>query len=148
MYVTRSQIMARAASWLRPPVTYSQHHFHENEYGQYRTDCSGYVSMAWGLPGRPADRHGGLDVVGLMRMSSEIDRAELRPGDALILAEGTNLTRHVTLFEKWADGTFDYYWGCEQAGGIGTVHRIIRYPYDGASFNYRPRRYRHISETD
>ena len=139
--ISREQIIARAESWLRPAIPYSQSQFHQNEYGRYRTDCSGYVSMAWGLPGIPEDRHGGLDVVGLIGVSSAICRDELRAGDALLLPDGTNLTRHVTLFDRWADGSSTRYWGYEQAGGVGTVYRIIRYPYDNGSHDYQPRRY-------
>src|SRR5262245_10784793 len=123
--IARIQIVERAKSWLRPTVAYSQSTFHTNEYGTYRTDCSGYVSMAWALPGIPPNRHGGLDTVGLAVVSAEIAKADLRTGDVLLRTEGTNLTRHVTIFVHWADSHGNSYWGFEQAGGTGTIHRII-----------------------
>jgi hypothetical protein len=139
--ITRDQIIERARSWLRPSVPYSQTQFHENEYGTYRTDCSGYVSMAWGLPGRPPNPHGGLDTVGLAEVSYLIDKRQLRAGDVLLCPDGTNLTRHVAVFAQWADETEIVYWGFEQAGGTGTVFRPIHYPYEPVSGAFRAFRY-------
>ena len=36
-------VIANAKTWLNPAVPYSQSAYHNG----YRTDCSGYVSMAW-----------------------------------------------------------------------------------------------------
>ena len=41
----RRQIIARADHWVAQHVPYNQGAWHEG----YRTDCSGYVSMCWGL---------------------------------------------------------------------------------------------------
>jgi hypothetical protein len=137
--ITRSQIVERAQSWLRPSIAYSQTHFHTNEYGTYRTDCSGYVSMAWALPGKPPNRHGGLDTIGLAAVSFVIEKAELLPGDVLLRTEGTSQTRHVAIFDKWVDEST--YWGFEQVGGTGTVYREIGYPYNHIAVGYRAARY-------
>ncbi|MGH3862127.1 hypothetical protein [Actinokineospora sp.] len=139
--IRRSEIIERAESWLRPSVPYSQTKFHQNEHGIYRTDCSGYVSMAWGLPGVPPNRHGGLDTIGLARISSLITKDELVAGDVLLRTEGTNLTRHVTIFHEWATSQRTAYWGFEQSGGTGTVLRRIAFPYDQDGELYTPRRY-------
>src|SRR2546430_2881104 len=96
--ISRYQIIERARSWLWPAVAYSQKAFHQNMYGCYRADCSGYVSMAWGLPGKPPNRNGGLDTLGLAAVSREIGQGGLKPGDVLLPAEGTKLTRHVGSF--------------------------------------------------
>lgn len=119
-------VIVRARSWLRPSVPYSQTARHRNEYGCYRTDCSGYVSMAWGLP---PGRHGGLDTVGLRAVGVEVTKAELRRGDALIRADGARETRHAALFDEWADDAHTAYHGYEQAGPTGTIHRVIAFPY-------------------
>jgi hypothetical protein len=145
--ITRTQIIERAWSWLRPPVRYSQKSFHENEYGIYRMDCSGYVSMAWALPGCPQDRNGGLDTIGLAAVSRVVDKPALQAGDALIRTDGTSLTRHVALFESWHEEGDDAYWGFEQAGGRGTVRRRIDFPYDGGAAPYRAYRYAGVVET-
>jgi hypothetical protein len=69
----------------------------------YRTDCSGFVSMVWGLRVSYATPRKGLDH-DLMDVAHVIDRDELRTGDAL-LAMG----RHVRLFETWTDATHTTY---------------------------------------
>src|SRR4051794_6689119 len=48
--LTRQQIQQRASTWLNL-VTYSQSRCYTNANGDYRTDCSGYVAMSWGLSG-------------------------------------------------------------------------------------------------
>ncbi|MFI6497874.1 hypothetical protein [Nonomuraea typhae] len=138
-------MIERAASWLKPPVAYSQEGIHRSEFGNYRTDCSGYVSMAWGLPGKPPSKYGGLDTAGLVEISFEIAVDDLLPGDVLVCAEGTPLTRHITIFERWNGDVGSDYWGFEQAGGVGTVRRSIRYPYETSPTGYIPRRYRRIT---
>ncbi|MBP2476654.1 hypothetical protein JOF53_005526 [Crossiella equi] len=144
--ISRSEILERAGTWLRSPVAYSQHKFHANEHGIYRADCSGYVSMAWGLPGKPPHRHGGLDTRGLAGVSVEISSGELAAGDVLIRAEGTNQTRHVVLFAGWADGAGEKYWGYEQAGGTRTALRLVTFPYETSPGLYVPRRYLSVVE--
>ncbi|MEO6083347.1 MAG: hypothetical protein ABIQ18_09605 [Umezawaea sp.] len=124
-------ILHRAASWTAVP--YSQKAFYTNEYGTYRTDCSGFVSMAWGLPAGP---RGGLNTVDLAAASVPIAKDDLRPGDVLIDANGDHTTRHVTIFAGWADEARERYWAYEQCGGVGTVRRVLPYPCTG----YRPYR--------
>ena len=146
MPITRDEVLTRARSWLAPPIPYSQTSFHTNEFGCYRTDCSGYVSMAWALPGRPPSRHGGLDTVGLAAVSSPVAKDDLAAGDVLLLADGTRLTRHVAIFETWTDEHHTAYWGLEQLGGTGTTHRVIAYPYSlpPSSGRYQPHRHPHL----
>jgi hypothetical protein len=144
--ISRNQVIERARSWLAPSVSYSQIAFHDNEYGRYRTDCSGYVSMAWALPGKPPNLHGGLDTVGLAAVSYEIGKDELRPGDVLLRMVGTNLTRHVVIFAAWTGINRTAYWGYEQAGGIGTTYRVITYPYEHGANHYQQHRYIHVND--
>lgn len=63
----------------------------------YRSDCSGFVSYAWGLaaPGHVTGGFAPYDT----SVSNVIDAAELAPGDAL------NNDQHVMLFGGWADAT-------------------------------------------
>ncbi|GAA1299991.1 hypothetical protein GCM10009634_57740 [Saccharothrix xinjiangensis] len=145
--ISRGEVLSRAASWTGVP--YSQSDYHPTPYGEFRQDCSGFVSMTWGLPGRPADPNGGTNTVGLAGMSSLIAKDELRPGDALIDTEGDSNTRHVALFESWANPERTRYWAYEQAGptgNLGAEHRIIEYPYDGGSTQFKPYRYNNIVE--
>src|SRR5690348_11217979 len=48
--ITRSEVIARAQYWVDHRVPYSQSAYYPDPQGRtYRTDCSGYVSMAWHL---------------------------------------------------------------------------------------------------
>lgn len=42
---SRENIMQKAQSWVSKYVPYNQ----KGSYEGYRTDCSGFVSMCWGL---------------------------------------------------------------------------------------------------
>ena len=90
--VSRDSIIARGQDWVNKNIPYNK------TYDGYRTDCSGFVSMAWGLPrpGHTTETLGGV--------SSVISKAQLQKGDAL-LCPGT----HVTLFVDWADGAKSSY---------------------------------------
>lgn len=88
---SRAETQTRSQSWLDEQVPYSQQTCHRNEYGSYRADCSGYVSMAWGLTYSRT-------TTTLRDVSAEVPRADLRPGDALV-NDG-----HAALFVRWADG--------------------------------------------
>lgn len=101
--IGRSQILAsvsggrktaidRAFSWYDDDVPYSQSRYHDG----YRTDCSGFVSMAWDLGtsyttasfvvgGGESFLLGGYDA--------------LRPGDALVRRK--NGAGHIVLFLGW-----------------------------------------------
>jgi hypothetical protein len=102
--------------------------------GGYRRDCSGYVSMALGLP-KP-----GLDTIELAQRSKLIGKAGLRPGDLMINPD-SDLRGHVVLFAGWADASMDSYLGYEQSGDGGTHYRKIPYPYFG-SYSMSPYRMR------
>ncbi|MEV4643070.1 hypothetical protein AB0J80_37600 [Actinoplanes sp. NPDC049548] len=91
----------------------------------YRRDCSGYVSMALGLPGP------GLSTVDLARRSSVIGKDELRPADMMFNPD-TDLRGLVVLFVRWADASQSSYWGYEQSGDGGTHYRKVSNPYFGA----------------
>jgi hypothetical protein len=102
----------------------------------YRTDCSGFVSMVWGLPVSYATPRTGLEH-DLMDVAHVIDRDELRAGDAL-LAMG----KHVRLFEYWTDATHTSY-SAYDFGATPVKHRIYVWgapgEYDYVSIRYDPR---------
>src|SRR6266511_2120239 len=54
-YMKRSDALARGRSWVADGVTYSQSLCYVDSHGDYRTDCSGFVAMAWGIGGRGSD---------------------------------------------------------------------------------------------
>ncbi|TDD81089.1 hypothetical protein E1293_19330 [Actinomadura darangshiensis] len=132
----RSDVITRAKTWhphTGQRVSYSQTDSHNG----YRTDCSGYVSMALDLP-KP-----GPNTVGLTssEYTERIKMSELKKGDLVMDAEGTNTTRHVVIFEKWADGDHSSYWAYEQRGHYGTDHRTRDYGLSsGSEYKaYRPK---------
>jgi hypothetical protein len=100
--ITRSQVIARARSWVAEHVPYNQRATWTDANGTYRQDCSGYVSMAWNLPSSRTTWT--LDE---SSVTTRISRSQLKPGDALDYA-----AEHVVLFGGWKDqsaGTFYYY---------------------------------------
>ncbi|MEW2079539.1 hypothetical protein AB0941_39380 [Streptomyces sp. NPDC013433] len=137
---SRQQTLQRAATWLTAnngrPVPYHQgSHWRDG----YRQDCSGYASMALGLPAP------GTNTVGLTnrRLTRPIAMSELQPGDLVIDATGNNNTRHVVIFEKWNDAAHRSYTAYEQRSGPGTSHRTLTYGLTaGSEYKaYRPLQY-------
>jgi hypothetical protein len=121
-------VLANAKTWhphTAQRVPYSQSKTHNG----YRTDCSGYASMALAL-GKP-----GLNTVGLAKSSvtKRIAMSALKPGDLVIDATGTSNTRHVVIFEKWANSAHTSYWEYEQRGSYGTDHRTRTYGLSSGS---------------
>jgi hypothetical protein len=135
--ITRAKVLANAKTWhphTAQRVPYSQSKTHNG----YRTDCSGYASMALAL-GKP-----GLNTVGLAgsATSKRIAMSQLKPGDLIIDATGTSNTRHVVIFEKWANTAHSSYWEYEQRGSYGTDHRTRTYglPSGSQYHAYRPKK--------
>ncbi|CAM3359086.1 hypothetical protein KIPE111705_04730 [Kibdelosporangium persicum] len=130
---SRSQTLTRSKTWLDARVPYSQSACHSNHYGSYRTDCSGFVSMAWGL--RVSYTTSDVHLV-----SHEIPRADLRPGDAL-----NDAGSHMALFLRWDDAARTRPVVREQAGpkGSPTVERVWSASY---ASGYTPIRYDKIVE--
>lgn len=91
--IVRSDIMTRGRSWIDERVPYDQSSTHKNRYGTYRTDCSGYVSMAWALDQSRTTWT-------LWDVTKQIPSGDLQPGDALLKDSGG--TDHVALFVRWA----------------------------------------------
>jgi hypothetical protein len=88
--ITRCEVLTRAQSWVDDKVPYSQSDWFDNEYGSYRQDCSGYVSMAW-------DLSTSLTTSTLPSVSTELGSfSQLLPGDAV-----DHPGSHVMLFKRW-----------------------------------------------
>jgi hypothetical protein len=147
----RSVVIARAKTWLTAnngrPVPYSQTRY----LNGWRTDCSGYASMAWNLrtsSGAPLNHNtdsmlrGGYGTPG--PVVHPITWKDLKAGDAIgFLGRGSiGDAGHVMLFEKWANSTHTAYWVYEQSGDGGTHHRTHPISYN----HYKPYRYNKILE--
>eukprot|EP01113_Clastostelium_recurvatum_P042102 TRINITY_DN678_c0_g2_i4.p1 TRINITY_DN678_c0_g2~~TRINITY_DN678_c0_g2_i4.p1 ORF type:complete len:159 (-),score=33.73 TRINITY_DN678_c0_g2_i4:80-556(-) len=133
--ICRSEVIARAKTWVAAHVPYSQ----TNTYQGYRTDCSGYVSMTWeeAKPGYTTSEFLPDGV------AHSITKADLLPGD-IMLAPG----HHVCLFGGWSNSSqvsYVSYEECSHTGCQGTVTRIIPYPYtDYPGATFAPARYKNI----
>ncbi|MGH3738698.1 MAG: NlpC/P60 family protein [Micromonosporaceae bacterium] len=103
--ITRDEVMKRAKTWLGK-VWYSQTNCYKRgkppcKAPSYRTDCSGYVSMAWKLP---FSRYTG----NLREVTHKIARSRLKRGDILFRRDGS--VQHVALFVRWAGGGRPVVW--------------------------------------
>lgn len=105
-------IIENAKQWLYPPVPYNQGAY----YMGYRTDCSGYVSMAWQL-GYSATTWT------LPNHSYRISKDDLQPGDILL-----NIDEHVLIFAGWANSARSQYWAYEETPPQAVYH-VVDYPY-------------------
>ncbi|MFG2734288.1 hypothetical protein ACGFX7_05655 [Streptomyces harbinensis] len=126
--ITRTEVINRAANWVGRGLQYSW----TNTYQGYRTDCSGYVSMAWKL-GTP-----GLDTTSFVPRgyASWISKDALKPGDAL-LNDAAGASGHIVLFAGWTDASKSAYRGYEFTGS-GVHYRTIPYPYYSGYGTFRP----------
>jgi hypothetical protein len=122
-------ILARAATWLTAwkgaPVPYSMSTNPTAWFHGYRRDCSGYASMALGLPDP------GLTAATLAARATPITKAELQAGD-LLINPASGGAGHVVIFDHWTDPrAMTQYVGYEQSGDGGAHHRVIDFPYFG-----------------
>src|SRR5437588_4056863 len=117
--ITRETIIQRAKTWTTPPVPYSTEQYHDG----YRTDCSGYVSMAWNLS-LSRTTHTLVDVCS----RNPIGEDDLRPGDVLIKNTSDPLRSHVVIFAGWADANHTAYRAYEQTPPQTRYVDSIPYP--------------------
>jgi len=121
-------VIARAETWhphTAQRIPYDQRVTH----GGYRTDRSGYASMALGLAAP------GPNTVDLASsaVSTRIPLRSLVTGDLIIDSTGDSNTRHVVIFERWTSASHSACWACEQRGGYGTDHRVLTYGLSAGS---------------
>ena len=128
-----SEAIERARSWVAADVGYSGSNYFTNQYGTYRTDCSGYVSMAWGLGSS-------YTTVTLPSVSYAIAKDALEAGDILNNPlPGTS--GHVVLFAGWANAERTEYYAYEESPSGGAHLSQIPYPYWPGYGTFIPRRY-------
>ncbi len=106
---TGLEATARAAVWVTRDVPYSQ----GATFDGYRTDCSGYLSMAWGLA-RP-----GLSTYSLRRVGDFITKPQLRRGDACSAPPPTSCCSTPGRMRSRTS-----YWGYEESSSQGAVYRV------------------------
>ncbi|WP_194894315.1 C40 family peptidase [Catenulispora pinisilvae] len=145
--ISASEILSRAASWNGTPYSTTTYKDGPGNDIAYRTDCSGYVSMAFHLSSS-------LTTVSLPSVVHSISKADLQPGDILgVLGPNTGGNAgHVLIFDGWADSAHDSYNAWENSGDQGVHHGTIPYPYwpntsGPAASLYQPYRYNNESGT-
>ncbi|WP_345681210.1 VCBS repeat-containing protein [Yinghuangia aomiensis] len=126
--LTRSQVLQRAASWVDKGLVYDG----GGTYQGYRRDCSGYVSMAWGLA-TPGLVTGSFVPSGA---AISISKSQLKPGDALN-NPGSGSSGHVVIFAGWTNDAQTSYDGYEFSPS-GVKHREIPYPYFSGYGTFTP----------
>ena len=145
--ITPSEAYTRAQAWIAARVPYNQGATYpapDNPVGPYRTDCSGFVSMAWGLSQS-------LTTQTLPHVATQIAASQLQEGDILDYNSTINPGNgsHVVMFVGWANSQHTMYTEDEEAGGLGAVQRTIPFPYDAAmdgSGSWIPYRYNNMVE--
>ncbi|MFH8771448.1 peptidoglycan-binding protein [Streptomyces sp. NPDC017958] len=133
---TRTQIIKRAKLWVAAKVPYSMDDYWSDGY---RQDCSGYVSMAWGLGTN--EWTGSLDQFGV-----KIAKEELQPGDMLLFHNPDNPEKgsHVVIFGGWTDHTHTNYLVYEQTPPHARS-QPTPYPYWTHADKYVPYRYKGVT---
>jgi hypothetical protein len=133
---TRTEIIRRARAWVSAQVPYSTGAYWSDGY---RQDCSGFVSMAWSLPGN--EWTGSLAQYG-----TRIVQEELQPGDILLFHNSANPGNgsHVVLFGGWTDYTHTSYIAYEQTRPA-TRRQATPYAYWNNSDRYVPYRYKGLA---
>lgn len=133
--LSRDQILERARRWIDAKVPYDMRRRWRDGY---RQDCSGFVSMAWGL--------GTSQWTGtLPRFAERIGRDELEPGDILLFHNPRDPVdgSHVTIFGGWANAAHTRYTAYEETRPRARV-RTTPYAYWDHSKRYVPYRYKYL----
>ncbi|MFF5479893.1 peptidoglycan-binding protein [Streptomyces sp. NPDC012935] len=130
---TRAEIITRAKKWVAAKVPYSMSKYWSDGY---RQDCSGFVSMAWNLPGN--EWTGSLHEYGV-----RIAKKDLQPGDILLFHNPADPEKgsHVVIFGGWTDHTHTYYVAYESTPPHAR-RKTTPYAYSSNSDRYVPYRYK------
>ncbi len=135
--ISRTDIVKRAAAWVSRKVPYSVASYWSDGY---RQDCSGYVSMAWKLPGNEWTGS-------LAQYADKITKAELQPGDILLFHNASDPYNgsHVVIFGGWANTARTQYVAYEQTPPH-TRKMTTPYAYWNNSARYVPYRYKGVTD--
>ncbi|PKX89972.1 putative NlpC/P60-like cell-wall peptidase [Aspergillus novofumigatus IBT 16806] len=136
--ITRKEIISRGEYWVSRHVPYSMNKVYPDPQGRkYRTDCSGFVSMALHA------NSPGYSTVSLPEIAKAISWNDLKPGDLVgTLGPGTGgAAGHVTLFLSWADSSKKEYNTLECRGTYGCVKYKRPVGWKDGSFTAKPYRY-------
>jgi len=108
----RATAIQRGFSWLDANVPYSQ----SKSYKGYRTDCSGFVSMAWSLGTS-------YNTASFMGGSAPVRRVEW---DAMMPADAFGKNGHIMMFLGWNDAAHSGACVLEQASTASDMQFRVR----------------------
>ena len=116
--ISREHAKARGMFWIEKHVPYSMEAWTAGPLGRnYRTDCSGFVSMAFHLPEDANTKSRGE------KYFTPIPKSELRPGDVIgnLTPDSLGAAGHVVIFDGWVEGSNQtQFHSIEQRGGNGS----------------------------
>lgn len=146
---TRPEILARARVWVAAEVPYSQSRYASfdgallpksavnPQYTGYRTDCSGFVSMALGFRSARGNALS-LSTATLDNVLAPIRKRDLRPGDVILrpndlIIDGRRVPYgHAVIFAGWADAAHTRYVAYHESSGAGgAVRAVVRWGTSG-----------------
>lgn len=135
--LTREQIMERARAWTEAKVPYSRSRRWNDGY---RQDCSGYISMAWGLDGSQWTGN-------LPDYAERVDRDELLPGDILLFHNAADPEKgsHAVIFGGWENTAHTWYTAYEETKPAARA-RSTPLAYWTNSEHYVAYRYKYLVE--
>jgi hypothetical protein len=147
--ISRQDVLRRGRVWIDAKVPYSQSRFATDTGALiptttpspsrqgYRTDCSGFVSMALGLKsssGLPRS----FNTASLDDVLVQIDKEQLKPGDVILrpsdlVISGRRVSYgHAVLFVNWVDAAHTKYVGYhESSSNRGAVRDVISWGTSG-----------------
>lgn len=141
--ISRDEILERADDWVSQGVPYSMTGSHPDVLGrQYRTDCSGFVSMALHA------NSPGYSTVTLGEIAEAISYDDIQPGDFIgTLGDGTGgAGGHVVIFTSWTDDSKTAYNTVESKSPEGAVAFSRSVGWSVGSVVAEPFRYTRVTD--
>ncbi|GAA2829018.1 hypothetical protein GCM10010441_61850 [Kitasatospora paracochleata] len=136
--IARSEILARAQSWVDQAVPYSQSAYWTDSNGTYRQDCSGLVSMAWHI--NTAGTNYGFATNSAGPFETQLGSLDdLKPGDAI-----NNINTHMVLFAGWIDSSHTAALIYEEAHTGTNARTRTMYRSEMTSGGFLPFRYKNV----
>lgn len=141
--ITRDEIISRGKFWTDKGIPYSMTATYPDAEGRkYRTDCSGFVSMALHASAP------GANTVSLPEIGKEISWDDIQAGDFVgTLGAGTGgAAGHVVIFESWADSGKTEMNTLECRGTYGCEPYKRPKSFTVGSFTAKPYKYIRVKE--
>jgi hypothetical protein len=138
--IARTKVIARARNWYSRNVPYVGHNnfaWDVNHGKKYRTDCSGFVSMAWALRSSRDTHPNGGNYLG--DVAHRVNWSQLKPGDMVLRND-----HHVQLFEKWANKAKTSFWIYEEGSQASDMNHYKVKLASAKSNGYKPWMYNKI----